>query len=260
MASTDSVAGGTEPPRCDTCNTASTNLKKCSRCKTASYCSRECQKSDWKSHKTTCSSPSDPQSQTGASSSSSTSAHLSPPKGLDSGIAKPFTALQNGTWLHNRSEKDTFRLLIDVYRMRVEDMYTFGGDVDEDSIYSGNPGVDGRAGFRRYLKKVERHKNGALLPKWWNEQKREECIAYGGPRGTDAWAKLRHAVEKSDINEHYGDPQMAMQLRMFTEAVDGRGPGGAQGDGMRQMMAMMEARGMKMSSSKIDEKGNIVDC
>lgn len=139
-------------------------------------------------------------------------------------------------------------------------MYTHEGDIDEDSIYSGNPGVDGRAGFRRYLKKVERHKNGALLPKWWNEKKREECIAYGGPFGKDEWAKLDCAVEKSDINEHYGDPQFAMQLRMFTEAVDGRGPGGANGNLMRQMMMMMEDKGIGIRKSKMDENGKIVPC
>lgn len=32
-----------------------------------------------------------------------------------------------------------------------------------------------------------------------------------------SWANLNYAVEKSDINEHYGNGMAAMGLRMFTE-------------------------------------------
>lgn len=35
------------------------------------------------------------------------------------------------------------------------------------------------------------------------------------------WANIAYAVEKSDINEHYGSGMFAMGLRMWTEKVTG---------------------------------------
>ncbi|PHH81836.1 hypothetical protein CDD83_3463 [Cordyceps sp. RAO-2017] len=61
----------------------------------------------------------------------------SPPKGLERGIANPFSHLEAGTWLHNRFEKDVYGLLIDAYRLRMEDNHNMEGDADEDSIYGG---------------------------------------------------------------------------------------------------------------------------
>ncbi|KAJ4159559.1 uncharacterized protein LMH87_008457 [Akanthomyces muscarius] len=45
------------------------------------------------------------------------------PKGLQQGIATPFTRLDKGTWLLNRPQKDVYALLIDAYRLRVVDLY-----------------------------------------------------------------------------------------------------------------------------------------
>ncbi|KAK8025262.1 hypothetical protein PG990_003085 [Apiospora arundinis] len=152
---------------------------------------------------------------------------LSPPKGLDQPITKPFTRLDNGTWLHDRPETD-------VYRLRVEDNYTIEGDADEDNLYSGAP--DGLRGFRRFLR-LAKSRQGLLQP-WWGPTKQQAC----GRLGMDPsqWQDLRCAVEKSDIIEHYGDPRFPMQLRMLAEAVYRRGPGGMDVTEMRKMMAGME--------------------
>ncbi|KAH8807158.1 hypothetical protein F5884DRAFT_788658 [Xylogone sp. PMI_703] len=103
--------------------------------------------------------------------------------------------------------------LTDAYRLRVEDDYTFDGDVDEDSLYSG--ASSGLAGFKRFLR-LARSRQG-LLPPWWNPTKQHMCERLG--MDSSQWHSLRHAVEKSDIIEHYGDPRFPMQLRMFAEAV-----------------------------------------
>ncbi|KAJ0309215.1 hypothetical protein COL5a_011730 [Colletotrichum fioriniae] len=71
---------------------------------------------------------------------------LSPPKGLDQPITRPFMRLDNGTWLHDRPEKD-------VYRLHVEDEYNIYGGAD-----------DGLEGFRRFLNKSAKRKG--LLPAW----------------------------------------------------------------------------------------------
>ncbi|KAM7218632.1 putative MYND domain protein [Rhypophila decipiens] len=195
-------------------------LLKCGACKSTPYCSRECQKADWRIHKNICGKP---------------AASTKP-------IEKPFTRLNNGTYLHDRPEKDVFRLLIDVYRMRVEDEYKFAGNVDEDSIYSGNEGMDGTQGFRRFLKKVEQRKRN-LLPDWWSDAKREECIRFG-KTGGGKWSRLNRAVEKSDIIEHY-DTQFPAQLRMLGEAVYGNVPwvGGASAAENGRMMQALEEKG-----------------
>lgn len=221
-------------------------LKKCAKCSETQYCSRDCQKTDWKSHKKICGKQNITSGQSGGPGSArfdhsdsafSASTSLSPPQGLDAPIAKPFTHLDNGTWLHGRPEADVYRLLIDAYRMRIEDDYTMDGDVALDSIYGG--AEDCTVGFRRFLTRIEKKKR-ALLPDWWSDAKKAECIAFGRRGGTENWSDLACPVEKADITEHYRDARFAMQLRMFAEAVYGRGPGGSDGTMMRKSMAALE--------------------
>ena len=122
--------------------------------------------------------------------------------------------LNTSTWLHDRPEDEVFKLLIDSYRIRVEDDYVFRGDISDDSIYGqGNPVI----GFRRYLKQAE--SQSKVLPGWWNLEKRKACIAKGNAQ--DHWSSLHFAVEKSDIQEHYKNSSMPMQLRMLAEEIVG---------------------------------------
>lgn len=231
---------------CENCKKSppEVTLKRCAKCQITEYCSRDCQKANWKTHKKICGKPGQQPTPEASSSSSpfvhSTSReHLSPPKGLDSPIDKPFTRLDNGTWLHDRSEKDVYRLLIDAYRLRIEDEYKFAGDADVDSIYGG--ASSNVPGFKRFLAKAERR--GGVLPAWWNLAKKAECIAFGRS-GDNDWTRLDAAIEKGDVIEHYGDPRFPMQLRMFAEGFVGRGPwGGPDGSHMRGLMVAMENGG-----------------
>ena len=165
-------------------------------------------------------------------------------KNLDVIIDKPFHRLNEKKWLHDRSESDTFKLLIDTYRMRMEDNYTMAGDADTDSMYGGAP--DFSAGFRRFLKRVQR--KPGLLPSWWNQEKVEKCIAFGMRRDDPNWGGLRGPVEKSDVIEYCGNHVMPMQLRMFGEQIYGRGPGGHNGEMMMRMQMMAEGGGMEASN------------
>lgn len=213
MASTNIID---EAKPCTTCKAAQPadlllpRHKLCARCHTTTYCSVECQKADWKRHKKVCASNADAWEDV-------------PKRGQRS-----FTYGEK-KYLHGKPEKEVYELLIDTYRMRMEDEYTFTGDVDIDSLYGGgNP----LSGFRRFMKKV--HKCDGLLPPWWNTKKERECEAHG--MNENNWACLRHAAEKSDFTEHYGNPMMPMQLRMIGEIVYGKGPGGPMGDLMGRMM------------------------
>ena len=156
-------------------------------------------------------------------------------KNLEQHIPKPFTRLDENAWLHDRPEKDVYKLLVDAFRMRQEDSATIDQKMDKGSIYTGAP--DSIAAFRKFIQLTSTRAN--LLPSWWNAEKLKECEDFGM---SDNWSNLKRKVNKAAIQEHYGDEKMPMQLRMFAESVYKRGPGGSNGKAMRQMMITMEAK------------------
>jgi mitochondrial splicing suppressor protein 51 len=151
----------------------------------------------------------------------------SAPKRLESFVAKPFTKLHGGTWLHNRSEKDTFQLLIDAYRLRL----------DDDHIFSGGPHpqkATGETGFRDFLRLTETR---GLLPRWWSTQTTNECVNFGKTEGDH---DLKKTVDKGTMAGYYGVLDFPMQLRMFAEKVYGSGPGGQDSTSMLLMKMVAE--------------------
>lgn len=244
----ETTSGAESASCCATCKKSppQVSLKQCAKClsTTVKYCSRDCQKADWKTHKKTCGKSGQGVRLPTAGPSTAASGiagGASPPKGLDSPIQKPFTRLGDGTYLHDRPEKDVYRILIDAYRLRVEDEYAIEMENAEDSVYSGetNPAVLLRGFRRRFLDPAE--SRTGLLPAWWNAEKRAECEAMALDRSKNNWYDLSCAVEKSDIIDHYGDRLFPMQLRMLAEKVIGRGIGGQNGEAMRAMMALQES-------------------
>ncbi|KAF2143219.1 uncharacterized protein K452DRAFT_350326 [Aplosporella prunicola CBS 121167] len=231
---------GTNPGTCSTCKKASPDLKRCAKCHTEQYCNRDCQKAHWKTHKKVCAMRA---GQTPNPSTSTPGNAALAPKNLDTAIAQPFHCLDDQTWLHGRSERDTYKLLIDSYRIRMNDQYNMEGDIDNDCVMSGNVSSSIR-GFERYLRLLHRRAPN-LLPPWWNSQKEQECKSAG--MRSSAWESLSACPEKSDFIEHYGDSMMPMQLRMFNESVYGNAPGGSSGEGMRKMMMMQEAGAIQTS-------------
>ena len=112
------------------------------------------------------------------------------------------------------SESETFTRLIDCFRLRCEDDYVFGAHYH--GIYGErHPGVV----FLDFLVKA---KATSMLPDWWNADKEIECMSRA-LKGTDGWANINHAVEKSDIIDHYGEIIMPMTLRMAAERIYGGG-------------------------------------
>lgn len=183
-------------------------LKRCAKCQTTTYCSRECQKGDWKSHKRICASNASARSEPSSTPGPSTGAHN---PGFD--VANALLGLGNDDFLHSLPERKAYIQLIDCFRMRMEDEYTFGAN--NFGIYGGDDPVPV---FKKFLDLAE--KRDRLLPSWWNREKRRECerLAMGG----DRWADISCAVEKSDIQEHYGDGMMPMKLRILGRRSMGR--------------------------------------
>ncbi|OBT85122.1 hypothetical protein VE02_06471 [Pseudogymnoascus sp. 03VT05] len=105
--------------------------------------------------------------------------------------------LSNDDFLHNRPEREVFNLLIDSFRMRVEDEYVYGGNTI--GIYNGDN----------------------TIPLFRNPVERRECerLAVDGSQ----WSDINCAVEKSDIQDHYNDNLMPMKLRILGEKIYGKG-------------------------------------
>lgn len=240
------------PAECSTCRKTprelANPLKRCAKCSNQWYCSRECQKADWKGHKKVCGSArveSAPISQ--AAPSSDSQPRSQPSVSGKCCIPKPFTALNNGTWLHNRPKKDVFKLLVDTYRMRIEDEYVFQGEVDEDSLYSGASAASALRHFQRFLTKAikkDAARKRKLLPEWWTKESLNECLEFAR---TDEFSNVGYAVEKHDIQEHYSQSDMPMQLRMFSEKIDGTLAAGMSGETMLQLRVAGERNNMNIT-------------
>jgi splicing suppressor protein 51 len=227
-------------PICASCKktAASANLsslKACAKCKTTQYCSRDCQKADWKVHKKVCGANA---SRAFVETNTEHSSTYSTPRlnNLEKHIPNPFTKLDQGKYLHDRPEKDVYKLLIDSFRMRQADDLNFENKTKPSSIYSG--ASSSIEPFRGYLAKAGIR--AKMLPSWWNAEKQRECKAFGE---SDAWNDLRRGVDKQEIVQHYGDQKMPMQLRMLAEAVYGVGSMGQDGTFMRKSMMKMEQGG-----------------
>ena len=103
---------------------------------------------------------------------------------------------------------EAYALLIDVYRMRVEDEYMYSGEAG--GLYMGE-GVGGALeDFERFLDTATEKR---ALPPWWDHEIDDEAIT-AAALDTTSWPSIAHAMEKSDVNEHYGNSFAAMTLRV----------------------------------------------
>ncbi|KAH6663074.1 hypothetical protein B0J14DRAFT_662275 [Halenospora varia] len=124
-----------------------------------------------------------------------------------------FMGLGNDDYPHKLPQTDAFEQLIDCFRLRCEDEYSFGGNTAR--IYNDeNPMRE----FKKFLDLAEKRKG--LLPSWWSKAKRAECIKLA--TGESSWANIAYCVEKDDIMEHY-DPLMPMKLRVLGEKIYRKG-------------------------------------
>ncbi len=226
----DSSNPTSETPICTTCKKSEPSftkpLKRCGKCKITLYCSRDCQQGDWKNHKKSL------QREQGyrrrrrlVRPRSSRWRGVEPDIKSAGGYIKLFSmasptsdrgnifnnSVKTG-YLSRLPETRAFAAIIDSYRLRVEDEYTFRGDAsglygDEDPLPC----------FRDYLDQAEQC--GEVLPPWWNQAKRRACENQAMRKSEFSY--LGYAVEKPDIQKHYGDNLMPMRLRMLAERVTG---------------------------------------
>ncbi|OBT58476.1 hypothetical protein VE04_01499 [Pseudogymnoascus sp. 24MN13] len=122
--------------------------------------------------------------------------------------------LSNDDFLHDRPEGEVFNLLIDSFRMRVEDESVYGGNTI--GVYNGENILPL---FKKFLSLAESRQK--LLPTWWSSVERGECerLAESGSQ----WSDINCAVEKSEIQDHYNDNLMPMKMRILAEKIYGKG-------------------------------------
>lgn len=95
----------------------------------------------------------------------------------------PFTALGNGSWLRDRPEKDTFKLLVDTYRMRKADQFKFDETVVGVNVHTGSSRFAIKNDFFDFISTVKanderraQEQKPELLPHWWNADKTVQCV------------------------------------------------------------------------------------
>ncbi|KAK5676787.1 hypothetical protein LTS10_010551 [Elasticomyces elasticus] len=246
MACTQSSASSAPAPsssKCNECNTTLASPKRCAKCKTATYCDRSCQTAHWRTHKKECAMLAN------AHHAGDQSLPGEPPKRTDD---KPFAAIYHNNFPHDRSEKETFKILIDLIRMRQEDVYNLDGDTMEGTIYDQEPTSE--PAFRKFLDKAKA--TAGFLPPWWTDKKTEECVAFGLRSSSFS---LECAQEKSDIQKEWGDHHMPMKLRMLGEKVYGNTPGGSRSEGMLARQMSLESGTLGQHTVDIDLAGSFRD-
>ncbi len=186
-----------------------------------------------------------PSAQSASSSTPRQPGNSVTPKGLYAPFDKPFKALNDKKYLHDRPEKAVFKLLVDCYRLRMDDDSKFSTSADKDSLYGRAP--DSIAGFQRFLRRAGTR--DGLLPPSWSAEKAEQCVQAGRNGG---WSELSKKIAKANIIDHYGDGNMPMQLRYLGGQVLGSSPGGQFVAGMVQIQMMIEGGNSGIHSTRID--------
>nr|OQO24016.1 hypothetical protein B0A51_09234 [Rachicladosporium sp. CCFEE 5018] len=216
------------------CGAKDKPLRKCAKCKYIQYCDNTCQTADWPAHKLHCKNIAElfaayPNGQyTGvlladvSTCSDREEWHVRRlgAASTGSGIklkAKPFTALQDGTFLHDLPRIETFKLLIDCMRLWQEDCQDIVGHVLRGSIHSGES--TSNAAFMTFIRKFRDTK---LLPaSWENMNTTFECVRFSQVNEDFSLADKRTF---KDIQTAWGDDDMPNKLRLLVQRAHGMPP------------------------------------
>ncbi|GAA5843726.1 hypothetical protein JCM9279_000121 [Rhodotorula babjevae] len=199
-------------PNCAVCHVECT--MRCSRCRNVAYCGAQHQKDHWRTHKPACAlSTRLPIPAPSSSNMPDPIAFMSRLAAQDTGpysdMHKGATTMMPDTMMSaltpfpdSLSKDEAYGRLIDAFRLWCEDMYAFQGE--NIGLYAQED---------PYPEKARKH-----LPSWWTNADDKAVLKMST---THDHFNLEYAVEKSDINEHYGSSMFAMGLRMWSEKVTG---------------------------------------
>ncbi|KAF4974955.1 hypothetical protein FZEAL_8218 [Fusarium zealandicum] len=182
------------------------------------YCSRNCRRADKKAHGKVCKLLQDAVAAGASSSQHRPTEHQRQPPSPDTTLR-----IIDVTWFHDCPKEEVYRILIDSYRLRMNDMSECRQVSDEDVYFVRF--ATSIIGFRRYLDIAQ--DTAGFLPSWWNAEKREECEAYCAIPNGGHTCKLSYWQSVEDIARDYNDDeQIVLRLRLLAQVVFGCGPGG----------------------------------
>lgn len=121
---------------------ATTPVKRCGRCHIPQYCSNLCQKADWKSHKSSC----EPEKETNLDIRIR-------PGGPDATRPAADTSETASRLLNDCPREETYRRLIDTYRLRAADALLMGGQ-ERGWTYDLRNGGPPKDDFHNFLVKA----------------------------------------------------------------------------------------------------------
>lgn len=189
---------------CIVCH-ATTPVKRCGRCHIPQYCSTACQKSDWKSHKSSC----EPEKETNVE------VRVRP--GGPDATRPAANALETASrLLYNIPKEETYRRLIDIYRLRAADALLMGGE-ERGWTYDIRNGGPPKDDFHNFLVKARKQD---VLPTWLNQEAHHACIEYAMNSKGDSF--IGHAIDAEDVEEDYKDKSMPTHMRAVAAHIYGR--------------------------------------
>ncbi|KAJ5750735.1 MYND domain protein [Penicillium manginii] len=127
-------------------------------------------------------------------------------------IPNPFQRIKDKKWLHDRPKEDIYKLLIDAYRLRMDDDYKFLGLKQPNTPYA-DANCDGTASLEIFLRMAELL---SLLPTWWDESETTACVESAKLL---TWSNTAIKITADYVRSYYEDPSMPMQLRIIAEQV-----------------------------------------
>ncbi|KAJ5988442.1 MYND domain protein [Penicillium waksmanii] len=143
-------------------------------------------------------------------------------KALDKGgpaltvkITDPFQKLKEKKWLHDRPKEDIYKLLIDAFRLRMDDDFKFLELRHANTIYD-DISCDGTPSLELFIRMAVLYP----VPEWWNESELASCLEYAKLL---TWSNIMVKITADDVKAYYGDPSMVLQLRIFAEQVVEKG-------------------------------------
>ncbi|KAF1914404.1 hypothetical protein BDU57DRAFT_530901 [Ampelomyces quisqualis] len=135
---------------------------------------------------------------------------------LDDYPVQPFLTLNRGTYLH-RFHRDTFKLLIGSHHLLETTILFSKYGWNSGSTFSPPPWSTER--FEKYLDKASECPN--LLPSWWNETMRRECLRFGE---SPVWNNLRREPTPYGQTASFGLQMMVLFKQIMNTWTIAMGP------------------------------------